>query len=94
MIKEEAFYQNGYMRYEGEFDKDGKRHGEWTYWYENGNVWSEGYFSHGKSDGIRKGYHVNGQKYFKGEYDKGQQTGIWTFWDENGTLVKEENFSN
>ena len=62
LIKEVGYYPDGKKQYEGGIDKD-KRHGKWTYWYKNGNVWSEGSFNHGLNDGLRTAYHENGKVY-------------------------------
>jgi antitoxin component YwqK of YwqJK toxin-antitoxin module len=91
LIFEVQYYANGNKEYEGEY-KDSLKHGDWIYWYENGFVWSEGFFYENKSDGIRKVYHENGQLYYEGEYDKGKQIGKWIFYDENGQRIKEETF--
>lgn len=90
-IKELKYYPNGNKEYEGEY-KNGKKHGEWIYWYKNGFVWSEGEFYEDKSDGIRKVYHENGQLYYEGEYDEGKQISKWTFYDENGNRIKVETY--
>lgn len=87
-IKETAFYQNHTKRYEGEY-KHGQRNGHWIYWYEDGKVWSEGYFNMGENDSIRIVYHQNGNKYYSGKYRKGKRVGIWKFWDNDGNFVKQ-----
>lgn len=87
--REVFYYQNGQKKVDGEYNKDGKKHGKWIYWREDGKVWSEGYFYEGKDDGMRKTWHENGQKHYQGKYDKGTRVGIWKFWDESGKLVKE-----
>ena len=39
-----------------------KRHGLWTYWYENGQKKSQCLYSEGVRDGLYIGYYKNGQK--------------------------------
>jgi antitoxin component YwqK of YwqJK toxin-antitoxin module len=89
MAKDVFYYADGQKRVEGEYNKEGKKHGDWTYWYDNGNKWSEGSFNEGLNDGERITWHENGQQHYTGEYDKGKRVGIWRFYDENGTMTKE-----
>jgi len=89
VAKEVFYYQNGQKKLEGAYNRDGKKHGKWTYWREDGKLWSEGYFDEGKDDGMRKTWHENGQKHYQGKYNSGKRIGTWKFWDENGNLVKE-----
>ncbi len=89
LAKDVFYYPDGRIKLEGEYGKDGKKNGKWTYWYQNGNKWSEGYFSEGLDDGLRKTWHENGQIHYKGHYDKGKRVGTWTFYDENGKKTKE-----
>lgn len=42
-IKEEVFYDNGKLQYEGEY-KDDKPFGKWKYYFENGKLFAEGTF--------------------------------------------------
>ncbi|HNQ83033.1 MAG TPA: hypothetical protein PKM34_05270 [Bacteroidales bacterium] len=87
--KEVFYYENGQKKMEGEYNRDGKKHGKWFYWREDGKMWSEGYFYEGKDDRMRKTWHENGKKHYQGKYDKGVRVGKWKFWDESGKLVKE-----
>lgn len=89
IAKEVFYYPNGQRKLEGYYNKDGKKNGKWTYWREDGKLWSEGYFKEGKDDGLRKTWHENGQKHYQGRYDMGTRIGTWKFWDESGKLVKE-----
>ena len=92
VAKDVFFYQSGQKRVEGEYNKEGKKHGAWTYWYENGNKWSEGSFYEGLNDDERTTWHENGQVHYTGEYDKGKRIGTWTFYDEEGNQTKEINY--
>jgi antitoxin component YwqK of YwqJK toxin-antitoxin module len=86
--KEIQYYPNHQKLYEGEL-KDNRKHGKWTVWHQNGNTWSEGYYSNGVDDGRRTGYHENGQKHFQGKYKNGKMAGTWKFWDDTGVKVNE-----
>lgn len=87
--KEAFFYENGQKRMEGEYNREGKKDGKWTYWYENGNKWSEGYFSEGLNHKERTTWHENGNLHYTGVYDKGKRVGVWKFYNEEGEMVKE-----
>lgn len=91
LVKECLYYPNHKKYMEGEY-KNGKRHGKWTSWFDNGNIWSEGSFKDGLDDGKRTVYHQNGKKFFEGNYTSGKKTGIWKFYDDKGNFTKEENY--
>lgn len=91
-VKEIYYYEDKKTRVDGEFKK-GKRYGKWTYWYPNGNKWSEGYFKNGISDSIRTTYYENGKKRYEGYYKDGEQIGIWKFWFEDGSVAEERDYS-
>ena len=89
LAREIFYYANGQKKMEGNYNEEGKKHGKWIYWREDGTKWSEGYFYEGKDDGLRKTWHENGARHYEGRYDKGDRIGTWRFWDESGKLVKE-----
>lgn len=89
IAKSVFYYETGQKRVEGHYDAGGKKDGKWTYWYENGNKWSEGYFTEGLDDKKRTTWHENGKLHFSGELDMGKRIGVWKFYDENGKLTKE-----
>jgi antitoxin component YwqK of YwqJK toxin-antitoxin module len=88
LAKEIQYYPNHNKFYEGEF-KNNRKNGSWTVWYQNGNIWSEGFYDNGLDDGKRTGYYETGKKHFEGRYKKGKMTGTWKFWDEKGVLANE-----
>jgi antitoxin component YwqK of YwqJK toxin-antitoxin module len=92
MIRETAYYSNGKLRMDGTY-KNNKRDGKWTYWFENGLIWSEGFFAEGKNDSIRLINFPNGKKRYEFHYNKGVRTGKWKFYDETGRLLKEVDYS-
>ena len=47
LIRETTWYPDKKIQMTGEY-KEKKRDGRWIYYYENGNVWSEGFFKKGK----------------------------------------------
>lgn len=92
LIKETTYYPNKQVQMEGTY-KDSKRDGKWTYWYENGKLWSDGQFVKGKSDGKRTTYFENGKVRYEGFYKEDIRVGKWRFFDENGRLLQEVDYS-
>jgi antitoxin component YwqK of YwqJK toxin-antitoxin module len=92
LIKETTYYPNKQVQMEGTY-KDNKREGRWSYWYENGKVWSDGQFVKGKSNGKRTTYFENGKVRYEGFYKEDMRVGKWQFFDENGRLLQELDYS-
>jgi len=92
LIRETTYYPNKQAQMEGTY-KDNKREGRWTYWYENGKLWSDGIFVKGKSDGKRTTYFENGKVRYEGFYKEDMRVGKWRFFDENGRLLQEVDYS-
>jgi antitoxin component YwqK of YwqJK toxin-antitoxin module len=67
-----------------------EKHGDWTWWYPNGQTYCTGHFDHGQPVGKWVFWHANGQKQFEGQYIAGVQTGEWRWWRDDGTLEKTE----
>jgi antitoxin component YwqK of YwqJK toxin-antitoxin module len=64
--------------------------GEYTvYYYDNGNVSSEGYMVDGKPDGYWKTYYPNGQIKSEGNRENFQLDSTWIFYNEEGEKVSE-----
>lgn len=87
LIKETEYYPNHFKKMEGEF-KEGKRHGKWIVWYDNGNPWSEGHYKNGKRNGKSITWFENGKMRYEGKYKDDLKVGIWKFYDEQGNFVK------
>ena len=91
LVKEVQFYANGTKKYSGEF-ADGKKDGKWTFWFEDGKVWSEGYFKENKRWGKAKVYHKTGNLYYSGTYTNGKKDGDWKFYNKEGALMNKATF--
>ena len=66
-VKEVHFFENGNIQVEGTL-KNANRHGIWTFYHENGKVWSNGEFAKGKSVGLFQIFATEGQIKFKYYY--------------------------
>ncbi|MCB0505047.1 MAG: hypothetical protein KDC58_06045 [Cyclobacteriaceae bacterium] len=62
----------------GEFD------GEYTSFYENGNIKSKGFFSRNKSTGEWSYYFLSGELRMKGTVENGKNIGVWEYYYESG----------
>lgn len=88
LIKEIQYHPNGKKYIEGNY-KENQRDGYWASWFEDGQLWSEGNFVMGKSDGKRTVYHPNGKLYYEGVFNMDKRVGVWKFYSEAGDLVNE-----
>jgi antitoxin component YwqK of YwqJK toxin-antitoxin module len=91
--REVRFYQNGEKEEEGAYVEE-KRNGHWTYWHDNGNVWSEGDFKNGVREGKGIVNYKNGKTNFIGYYKSGKADSLWVFYDAEGNAVKEVLYRN
>lgn len=91
-IKEEQYYEDGKTEFTGDFDPDGVRHGEWKYYYPNGNIWSIGRYDHGKKVGKKEVYWPDGTIRYEGNYIADKKSGTWVFYNMDGTVLQEMNF--
>ena len=66
------YYKTGQKKSQGILI-DGKREGRWTYWFPNGNIWSEGEFKNGQSEGMFTIYKSNGEKFVESFYKNGKK---------------------
>ncbi|UTW64035.1 toxin-antitoxin system YwqK family antitoxin [bacterium SCSIO 12741] len=92
VVAKKEFYINGKVKIEGSFDGAGERQGLWTYYYEDGKVWSRCEYTAGLRDGKNEVYYENGKLRYSGSFKNDEKTGEWTFFDEEGQLIKKVNF--
>lgn len=71
---------------------EGLREDKWTYYYETGQKWSEGYFKGGVHDNTINTWYENGMKQHEGQYKDGKEAGVWKFYDVKGKQEKEINY--
>lgn len=76
-------YSNGY--YVGDFNAAGHRHGDGTYYYNSGNVYS-GRWAYGKKSGYGVMKFRNGNRY-EGNFEYGEYSGSGTFYYANGQRI-------
>lgn len=93
-VQEEKYYKDGKTEYNGSFDKVGLRHGEWKYYYPNGNLWSLGNYDHGKNSGKKAVYWPEGNIRYEGQFKDDQKSGHWIFYNMDGTILQEMDFDS
>lgn len=80
------------LKMAGPLDNEGRRHGAWESFYENGKKNSATYYINGVRNGHSIVYHPNGAVYYYGEYKNDEKAGLWKTFDEEGQLISEDEF--
>ena len=88
-----AFYDNGKMLEEAQYDK-GQLEGQRTLYYPNGQIEIIENYVGGRMIGDYKVYHENGQINISAEYVDGQLEGVLKKYYSTGTLEEEVTFEN
>ena len=70
-----------------------KNHGNWTYYYENGEKYMEGQQENGLKQGFWITYYDNGKLKSKGNYLKGHPVGTWQYFYEDGAPKAISNYN-
>ena len=81
--------QKGKVSFEGEM-KDGKPHGDWTTFFEDGRPRWKGVKKEGVSHGPFIMWYPNGKRKIEGNYLEGKKHGLSTMWHLNGAKWKEQ----
>ena len=66
--------------------KNGKKEGEWVYYYSNGQLDFKGNYKNGKEEGEWISYFSNGQLRYKGNYKNGEREGKWVYYFSDGHM--------
>lgn len=72
--------------------KNGKKEGQWLFFYANGQKMLEANYSGGVENGAYNSYRENGVPYFRGFYINGQRANIWEIYDEQGNLAGRQDY--
>lgn len=90
LLKIIDFYENGFKKRDHETLEDGRSHGFWTEWYDNGQKKEEGVVISGYKNGLWKYWYKNGKIKEEINYrGSGEYDGLWTKWSENGEKTVE-----
>ena len=69
--------------------RNGKKEGNWTWWYDIGQMKFDKTFKEGKENGLFTSWYENGQKSYEGTFKDGEQQGLHISWYENGQKENE-----
>ena len=69
---------------------EGKREGEWEFYYSNNVLKAKGTYKQGKQNGNFTIYHDNSQILYQGNYLKGKKEGQFNFYYKNGAINKQK----
>jgi antitoxin component YwqK of YwqJK toxin-antitoxin module len=84
--------ENGQILISGSY-KDGRKDGEWTNFFRNGQIKKREKFSKDMYNGLVELFLENGQKISTETFNKNELEGISEFYNQNGVLVKKVNYN-
>ena len=76
------------------YDENGKKHGLWEYYHDNGQLSSKVNYENGKQHGLWEYYFDNGQLRYKANYLNGKPHGLWEDYWRNGQLHYRKEYDN
>ena len=86
------FYPNEQLFVEGQF-KNGRQHGEWTFYHENGQQNRKATYNNGQPDGAWDVFRADGTLAAKRSFRNGQRHGEWISYDKTGkNPLREEHY--
>jgi antitoxin component YwqK of YwqJK toxin-antitoxin module len=80
------------INYKDENYIDAKLDGNWTSWYESGQIQEDKNYIDGKLDGKWTSWDENGQLISEANFTDGKLNGKLSIWDKNGQLISESNY--
>jgi len=87
-------FENGVLVSKGMIDNQGRKQGEWSEYYYEGEVKSLGSYVDDLKEGVWKYYYKNQVLEQQGSYSKGLQTGTWKWFYEDKAVLRVEDFAN
>lgn len=94
--KVEDYYVSNKIQMVGYFTslEENIKHGEFKYFFQNGNVSSEGKFENNKEEGIWKFYYEEGKIWYQASYSNGLRQGELKSYYRSGELKRKAKFKN
>lgn len=86
------YYENGNIRSEGNFSKEGKKTGPWVFYHENGTVKERSTFIEGNTEGKIVTWFANGVLASEFNYKNGERNGASAEYYYSGQLKKKESY--
>jgi antitoxin component YwqK of YwqJK toxin-antitoxin module len=86
------YYPNGQLFVEGKFER-GRQQGEWTYYFDNGQVNRKAMYKDGQPDGPREIFRADGTLFANRGFKDGRRDGEWVTYDKTGKKpLREEHY--
>ncbi|MCK5820823.1 MAG: hypothetical protein KAH17_03010 [Bacteroidales bacterium] len=92
VINTTEYSNSGQIVSDGITDEKGKKDEFWKFYYNTGQLKSEGSFNNNIRHGVWKYYFPNQQLEQTGSFRSGREDGLWTWFYEDGSLRREENY--
>ena len=73
---------------------NGRQEGSWTFYDQNGQLWTRGNFRSGKMEGPSVEYFEDGKISSEGDYSNDRRSGAWVGYHPNGQLNFKGSFKN
>lgn len=73
---------------------EGMKHGDFRFYYENGNLEVQGQMDHNKNIGKWQYYYMSGELESEGNFVDNNPEGKWTWYFPSGKIMEEGNFTN
>ena len=80
------------IKFQGEQDEKGRRHGKWLYFSEESLELSITNYIHGKRNGMSLVKYPNGNIHYTGEYLNDKTVGVWKTYSIEGIKTGEKNY--
>ncbi len=93
ITKAQTFNEFGILSGEGRIDTLSKKQGEWTFYYDDGSVFSKGQFIDSLKTGTWVYFYENGKLRQKGNFKDNYPEGKWFWYYDNDSLLRETNYT-
>lgn len=74
--------------------KNGKKHGQLTRYFFNGNIETSAYYNNDIQEGVESIYDLKGNKIMESHYERGLRHGPYTSWHEKNMIREKGAFKN
>ncbi|MES2447026.1 MAG: hypothetical protein V4546_07585 [Bacteroidota bacterium] len=86
-----AFYENGFVKEEGDYDK-GHKNGLWKKYDDKAKISEKLSYHYGKLTGDYQKFWLNGNLKLTGKYSNDKKLGLWEYYYSDAKLALRENF--
>ena len=86
-----AFYENGFVKEEGDYDK-GHKNGLWKKYDDKAKISEKLSYHYGKLTGDYQKFWLNGNLKLTGKYSNDKKLGLWEYYYSDSKLALRENF--